>query len=78
MNRWLIPTLAATLLTVTEAAEFTGTTERTIRRWIAAGMPSLRRNGRVYVDVADLNRQEAATRRHGGRPRKWQRERAMS
>lgn len=58
-------------LTVAEAADHAGTTQRTVRRWIAAGLPAQRMNGRVTVDIADLNRQEAATRRRGGKPRKW-------
>lgn len=59
------------LLTVPEAADHAGTTVRTIRRWIAAGLPCWHRDGRTYVDLANLNQTEAATRRHGGKPRKW-------
>lgn len=68
-----------TLLTIVEAAEFAGTTPRTVRRWIDADrLPCVRRKHRIYVDVADLNRVEAATRRHGGRLRTWDKRRAMS
>lgn len=66
-------------LTVAEAATDAGTTQRTIRRWIADGRLTAKRvNGRVHVDLADLNRVEAATRRHGGKPRLWQKQRSLS
>lgn len=61
----------ASRLTVTDAAQHCGVTTRTIRRWIAHGLPTRTHAGRVYVDLAALNQREAATRRHGGKPRKW-------
>jgi excisionase family DNA binding protein len=67
------------MLTVAEAAEGAGTTERTVRRWIASGrLPCRRIKARVYVDIADVNRVEAETRRHGGRRRLWDKQRTMS
>lgn len=67
------------MLTVREAAEDAGVTTRTVRRWIASGrLPAETVGGRVYVDWAELNRVEAATRRHGGRLRLWDKRRAMS
>lgn len=67
-----------TLLTVAEAAEHAGTTQRTIRRWLTAGLKHTRHRGRIYIDIADLNQHEAATRRRGGRLRLWDKRRAMS
>lgn len=64
-------------LTVPDAADHCGVTVRTIRRWIAHGLPAHIHAGRVYVDLAALNQHEAATRRHGGKPRKWARDRSV-
>lgn len=66
-------------LALPDAVDHTGTTARTIRRWVAAGrVRSKHIEGLLHVDLADLNRTEAVTRRHGGRLRLWDKRRAMS
>lgn len=67
------------LVSLPVAVEDIGTTARTIRRWIAAGRVRSRYiDGRVYVDLADLNQTEAATRRHGGKRRQRDKHASLS
>lgn len=61
------------LISLPDAVRQAGVTARTVRRWVAAGdVLSRYINGRLYVDLATLNRTEAATRQHGGKRRTWQ------
>jgi len=49
------------LLSIPDAALAAGVSTRTIRRWIAEGLPTVRIAGRDYLAAADL-----ATRREPG------------
>ncbi len=54
--------------TVAETAKRLGKTERTIRRWMTAGLLSIYRrgDGRIVLDVAEVNRVERRQRRRIG------------
>lgn len=55
-------------MTVAEAAKDTGKTERTIRRWMTAGLLTIYRrgDGRLVLDAAELGKVERYQRRRIG------------